>query len=125
GGRELWGEGMDAGTVAMVALTISPMRAAPDWVASIRERLADDEVVAGAIEPGEGLRIVDWAEYFCRYARDMLPFERRENPEIPGDNCAHPRGAPQRPARPRPRGRLGARGDTRPPRRRGAGRPPP
>ena len=51
----------------------------------------EDEVVAGAIEPGEGLRIVDWAEYFCRYARDMLPFARRENPEIPGDNCAYRR----------------------------------
>src|SRR5262249_18609009 len=75
-------------TGAIVALTISPMRPAPDWVARIRERLAADEVVAGAIDPGEGLRVVDWAEYFCRYARDMRPFERRENPEIPGDNCA-------------------------------------
>jgi hypothetical protein len=88
---ELWRDGIDAATGAIVALTISPMRPAPDWVARIRERLADDEVVAGAIEPGEGLRIVDWAEYFCRYARDMLPFERRENPEIPGDNCAYRR----------------------------------
>ncbi len=88
---ELWRDGIDAATGAIVALTISPMRPAPDWVARIRERLADDEVVAGAIEPGEGLRIVDWAEYFCRYARDMLPFERREDPEIPGDNCAYRR----------------------------------
>jgi hypothetical protein len=67
------------------------MRPAPDWVARIRERLAEDEVVAGAIEPGEALRVVDWAEYFCRYARDMRPFARRENPEIPGDNCAYRR----------------------------------
>ena len=88
---ELWRDGIDAATGAIVALTISPMRPAPDWVARIRERLAEDEVVAGAIEPGEGLRIVDWAEYFCRYARDMLPFARRENPEIPGDNCAYRR----------------------------------
>jgi len=88
---ELWRDGIDAATGAIVALTISPMRPAPDWVARIRERLAEDEVVAGAIEPGDGLRIVDWAEYFCRYARDMLPFERRENPAIPGDNCAYRR----------------------------------
>jgi hypothetical protein len=88
---ELWRDGIDAATGEIVALTISPMRPAPDWVARIRERLGEDEVVAGAIEPGEGLRIVDWAEYFCRYARDMLPFARRENPEIPGDNCAYRR----------------------------------
>lgn len=88
---ELWRDGIDAATGAIVALTISPMRPAPDWVARIRARLAEDEVVAGAIEPGERLRIVDWAEYFCRYARDMRPFPRRENPEIPGDNCAYRR----------------------------------
>lgn len=88
---ELWRDGIDASSGAIVALTISVMRPAPDWVARLRERLAEDEVVAGAIEPGEGLRVVDWAEYFCRYARDMLPFARRENPEIPGDNCAYRR----------------------------------
>jgi len=88
---ELWRDGIDVARGAIVALTISPMQPAPDWVARIRERLAADEVVAGAIDPGEGLRIVDWAEYFCRYARDMSPFERRENPEIPGDNCAYRR----------------------------------
>jgi len=88
---ELWRDGIDASSGAFVALTISPMRPAPDWVARLRERMVEDEVVAGAIEPGEGLRVVDWAEYFCRYSRDMLPFARRENPEIPGDNCAYRR----------------------------------
>jgi hypothetical protein len=88
---ELWRDGIDAATGDAVALTISPMRPAPDWVETLRRRLASDEVVAGAIDPGDGLRIVDWAEYFSRYARDMRPFERRENPEIPGDNCAYRR----------------------------------
>jgi hypothetical protein len=93
---ELWRDGIDAATGSIVALTISPMRPAPDWVARIRERLVEDEVVAGAIDPGEDLRIRDWAEYFCRYARDMRPFARRENPEIPGDNCAYRRGLLER-----------------------------
>jgi hypothetical protein len=88
---ELWREGIDASTGSAVALTISPMRPAPDWAARIHARLAEDEVVAGAVEPGDDLRIRDWAEYFCRYARDMLPFERREHTEIPGDNCAYRR----------------------------------
>ncbi len=87
----LWRDGIDAASGPSVALTISPMRPAPDWVSALRERLGEDEVVAGAIDPGEGMRLVDWAEYFCRYARDMRPFARRENPEIPGDNCAYRR----------------------------------
>jgi hypothetical protein len=88
---ELWRDGIDAAAGDAVALTISPMRPAHDWVARLRERLAGDEVVAGAIDPGDDLRVVDWAEYFCRYARDMRPFARRENGEIPGDNCAYRR----------------------------------
>jgi hypothetical protein len=88
---ELWRDGIDVAVGDAVALTISPMRPAPDWVARLRERLGEDEVVAGAIDPGQDLRLVDWAEYFCRYARDMRPFSRRENPEIPGDNCAYRR----------------------------------
>ena len=88
---ELWRDGIDAAAGEAVALTISPMRPAPDWVAQLQARLADDEVVAGAIDPGEGMRLVDWAEYFCRYARDMRPFPRRQSADIPGDNCAYRR----------------------------------
>jgi hypothetical protein len=88
----LWRDGIDAASGDAVALTISPMRPAPDWVAAIRTCLEHDEVVAGAIDPdGEVMRLVDWAEYFCRYARDMRPIARCENPEIPGDNCAYRR----------------------------------
>ncbi len=93
---ELWRDGIDVAEGDDVALTISPMRPAPDWVSRLRARLADDEVVAGAIDPGDDLRLVDWAEYFCRYARDMRPFARRENAEIPGDNCAYRRALLER-----------------------------
>ena len=55
---ELWRDGIDAASGAAVALTISPMRPAADWVSTIGERLAGDEVVAGAIDPAEGLRLV-------------------------------------------------------------------
>ncbi len=86
---ELWRDGIDAARAPVVALTISPVRPAPDWVATLQARLREDEVVAGAIEPGEGLRVRDWAEYFCRYASDMLPFPRHESAAIPGDNCGY------------------------------------
>src|SRR5205814_1799351 len=42
-------------------------------------------------EPGPKLRLVDWAEYFCRYARDMRPFGAGPAPDLPGDNVAFSR----------------------------------
>jgi hypothetical protein len=88
---ELWTEGIDRSRGRVVALTISSMVPAPDWIETIRDQLARRDAVAGAIDPGEGLRVSDWAEYFCRYIRDMLPFEGHECLEIPGDNCAYKR----------------------------------
>lgn len=84
-----WRDGIDAASGELVALTISQMIPAPDWIATIRRELAQGDVVGGAIDPGSGLRLVDWAEYFCRYARDMRPFERRETVDLPGDNAAY------------------------------------
>lgn len=87
----LWAEGIAASTGRVVALTISPMRPAPDWVATIRAQLERVDVVAGAIDPGGGLRLSDWAEYFVRYSRDMLPFDPHECLDLPGDNVAYKR----------------------------------
>ena len=86
-----WRDGIERSRGAIAALTISPMRPAPDWVATIRDQLDRRDVVAGAIEPGPSLRISDWGEYFCRYARDMLPFAAHDCPELPGDNAAYKR----------------------------------
>lgn len=85
----LWRDGIDAATGDVVALTIGPMQPAPDWIARIRDALADHEVVGGAIEPAPGLSLVDLAEFLCRYARDMRPFDARPNVDIPGDNAAY------------------------------------
>lgn len=86
-----WRDGIDLARGKLVALTISQMVPADDWIATIRSELETADVVAGAIEPGDRLRIVDWAEYFCRYARDMRPFEPRETVDLPGDNAAYRR----------------------------------
>lgn len=85
---EHWRDGIDAASGDVVALTISQMAPAPDWIAAVRRLSAEQEAVGGAIDPGSGLRIVDWAEYFCRYARDMRPFDARPNRDLPGDNVA-------------------------------------
>jgi hypothetical protein len=87
----LWRDGIDAATGKIVALTISPMRPARDWVGTMLAEHERRDVVAGAIEPDFGLRMVDWAEYFCRYARDMLPFDAHETVDLPGDNASYKR----------------------------------
>jgi hypothetical protein len=88
---EHWRDGIDRASGEIVALTIAQMTPAPDWIATMRRLHAEHDVVGGAIEPGRGLRLVDWGEYFCRYARDMPPFEASDNVELAGDNAAYKR----------------------------------
>jgi hypothetical protein len=88
---ELWSEGIEQSRGRLVALTISPMVPAPDWIESVRAQQERHDAVAGAIEPATGLRVSDWAEYFCRYLRDMLPFDAHECADLPGDNSAYKR----------------------------------
>lgn len=88
---ELWRDGIDAARGEIVALTISQMVPAPDWVSRLRALHERYDAVAGAIDPGEGLRPSDWAEYFCRYAREMRPFPARDTIDLPGDNAAYKR----------------------------------
>lgn len=90
---ELWRDGIDVSRGSAVALTISPMRPADDWIDTVRVLLGRFDAVGGAVEPGSRLRLVDWAEYFCRYARDMLPFAGHESVDLPGDNAVYARAA--------------------------------
>lgn len=90
---ELWRDGIDAATGDVVCLTISVMRPSPGWLETGRRLAVEADAIGGAIEPGEGLRLRDWAEYFCRYARDMLPFPARETTDLPGDNAVYTREA--------------------------------
>jgi hypothetical protein len=93
---ELWRDGVDEATGEIVALTISPMAPAPDWIESIRREHLEHDAVGGAIDPGQGLRLSDWAEYFCRYAREMRPFASRSAPDLAGDNAAYKRSLLER-----------------------------
>jgi hypothetical protein len=88
---ELWRDGIDCSEGEIVALTIGCMQPTPDWLSTIRAEQRHHGVVAGAIEPGEKLRPADWAEYFVRYTRDMLPFDAHDCPDLPGDNSAYRR----------------------------------
>jgi hypothetical protein len=88
---ELWSDGVGRATGELVALTISPMVPEPGWLASLRAALVGSDAVGGAIEPAAGLRLVDLAEYFCRYSRDMLPFTEELSLELAGDNAGYRR----------------------------------
>jgi hypothetical protein len=90
---EQWRDGIDDADGEIVCLTISVMRPAPGWLDTAWHLTRDADAVGGAIEPGEDLRLRDWAEYFCRYARDMLPFPARETGDFPGDNAVYRRHA--------------------------------
>lgn len=93
---ELWRDGIDAATGAAVALTISPMWLAQDWVRTAQALGSEHEAAAGAIEPLEGIRLRDVAEYFCRYSRDMLPFGEHDCLDLPGDNAVYSAAALER-----------------------------
>ena len=108
---EQWRDGIDGADGEIVCLTISVMRPAPGWLDTAWRLSREADGVGGAIEPGDDLRLRDWAEYFCRYARDMLPFPARETHRLPGrQRRLHACGARGR-ARRLPRRVLGARGE--------------
>jgi hypothetical protein len=88
---ELWRDGIRLTHGALVALTISPMTPAGDWVDSLRRALAANDAVGGAIEPAPGLGLVDGAEYLSRYGRDMLPFPPGASLDLAGDNAGYRR----------------------------------
>jgi len=87
---ELWGNGIERSRGRIIALTIAQMVPAADWLSTIVREHERHDAVGGAIDPGKDLRLVDWAEYFCRYARDMLPFPAADE-ELAGDNVAFKR----------------------------------
>lgn len=88
---QLWREGIEQSAGDIVALTISPMVPARDWIETLRAKHRDYDAVGGAIDPEPGIRIRDWAEYFCRYAPDMLPFAGHDCMDLPGDNASYKR----------------------------------
>jgi hypothetical protein len=88
---QLWRDGIERSRGRIVALTISQMVPASDWLSTVIRMHQDHDAVGGAIDPGEDLRLVDWAEYFCRYSRDMRPFPASHDEELAGDNVAFKR----------------------------------
>ena len=96
----LWAAGIRHSAGEIVALTIAHCVPRGDWISRIRAaHQAAVPAVGGAIENDEAAGPVDWAIYFCRYSRFMLPFADGYSSEIPGDNASYKRAAIDRHAR--------------------------
>ena len=77
---------------SMVAVLEDHCDVAPGWLAAIaRQHAAGAAAVGGAVENGSVDRTVDWAAFFCEYARFMPPVPRGMVDEITGNNSVYAR----------------------------------
>lgn len=87
---ELWAEGLRHASGDLIALTATTVVPDPDWIErTLRAHESGAAGVGGPIEPSPGLRMVDWAAYFCRYAPYMLPIVDGEALEVAADNVSY------------------------------------
>jgi glycosyltransferase involved in cell wall biosynthesis len=76
----------------LVAVLEDHCHAGPGWLAAIdRARRKGHQVIGGAVENGSVERVVDWAAFYCEYARFMPPLEGGEVEEVTGNNVAYDR----------------------------------
>jgi hypothetical protein len=89
---ELWAAGIARSRGHIVAITSAQCVPATDWVSRVIEAHATDvAAVGGAIKPDEAAGAVQWAIYFCRYSRYMLPFPAGPVDDLAGDNASYKR----------------------------------
>lgn len=94
---QLWEIGIRETHGDIVALTTAHCVPQRDWLRRIQESHEDAApAIGGAIENDPAAGVVDWAVYFCRYSRYMLPFPSGFVSEIPGDNASYKRAAIER-----------------------------
>ena len=82
----------DASRAPIVAVTEDHCVPGERWLGEILRAHHDHAgVVGGPVENGSRDRLVDWAVYFCEYARNMSPVADGESRDIPGVNAAYKR----------------------------------
>jgi glycosyltransferase involved in cell wall biosynthesis len=84
--------GIEQCRAPMVAMIEDHCNVAPGWLSAIdRARRAGHRVVGGAVENASTERLVDWAAFFCEYARFMPPLHEGPAAEVAGNNVAYAR----------------------------------
>ncbi len=81
----------------VVALLEGDCMPAPNWLEHLAQ-MNPAAAVGGAVEPGAFRHGVDWAAYFCEFAKYMLPLPATAY-QLPGANVAYCRAALPDPAR--------------------------
>lgn len=77
----------------IVALLEDDCVVSESWLSDvIQVHAGEDEIIGGAIAAGNYPRFLDWAVYFCEYARFMPPFSGAQN-ALPGNNVSYKRAA--------------------------------
>jgi glycosyltransferase involved in cell wall biosynthesis len=77
---------------ALVAVIEDHCNVDPGWLLAIdRARQGGHRVIGGAVENGSVERVVDWAAFFCEYARFMPPVRGGEVEEVAGNNVVYDR----------------------------------
>ena len=86
--------GMARARGRMVAVLEDHCNVGPGWLRAIaRQHEAGALAIGGAVENGSVERTVDWAAFFCEYARFMPPVPRGVVREITGNNSVYDRAA--------------------------------
>ena len=89
---EQWAAGIAMATGEFVALTVGSVVPSATWVRNCLElQRVHGGIVGGVVLPGDALSLSDWALYFCRYARYMLPLRSETRLDAPGDNVCYRR----------------------------------
>jgi glycosyltransferase involved in cell wall biosynthesis len=90
----LRGIGMARARGRMIAILEDHCNVAPGWLRAV-ERAHENgwQAIGGAVENGSTDRVIDWAVFFCEYARFMLPLDKGVAPEITGNNSVYAREA--------------------------------
>jgi GT2 family glycosyltransferase len=89
--------GMDRARGRMVAILEDHCNVGPGWLQAVaRQHQAGALAVGGAVENGSRERTVDWAAFFCEYARFMPPVPRGIVSGITGNNSVYDRSVLER-----------------------------
>ena len=84
--------GMARARGRMIAILEDHCNVAPNWMRVIaRAHEARHQAIGGAVENGSVDRIVDWAVFFCEYARFMPPVQHGVVSEIAGNSAVYDR----------------------------------
>ena len=89
---QLWSQGAKHASGQVIAFTTAHFIPDKHWISeTIRHHQAGHAAVGGAVENTKSASLTQWAIFFCRYTKYMLPFSPHEAKQVPGDNASYKR----------------------------------